>query len=151
MKCTSHLLVLSMTSLAILGLVPASAYAAELNTTTNLMDEQGPAPAALIPDSEQPRFAKVIDDLPLMPGLQLEQDRDVLFISRSEGRIAETQASGTVDIDDVYRFYRRTLAQMGWKSVDARSFRREGDVLRIDARAEDKQTRVLFSITPADK
>lgn len=125
--------------------------AAEVNRTTTLMDEEWPTPEAPPPATEQPQFAKVIDDLPLMPGLQLDQDDDVLFATSDSGRIAETEAVGSVDVDDVYRFYRKTLVQMGWKILDARSFRREGDILRIDAKADDKKTRVLFSITPANQ
>ena len=44
-------------------------------------------------------FAKVIDDLPLMPGLQLVEGEDVLFAEPVLGRIAETTAEGPVDID----------------------------------------------------
>ena len=58
---------------------------------------------------------------------------------------------GAVDIDDVYRFYYRTLPQMGWKKIDSRHFSRDGEMLRIDARSDDKQTRVLFSVTPLEK
>jgi hypothetical protein len=121
----------------------APACAAELNTKTTLIDTTGPSG----PVSE-PQFAKVIDDLPLMPGLTLVPDSDVLFAEPLAGRIAETTAAGSVDIDDVYKFYRRSLPQLGWKIVDGRTYRREGDLLRIDARADGKITTVRFSVKP---
>lgn len=143
-----RLLVLSFT---VLGLAVQPVRASELNQTTTLMDEEKPVPAAPVAQSDQPQFAQVIDDLPLMPGLQLEQNNDVLFVTPRDGRIAKTEAIGPVDIDDIYRFYRKTLPQLGWKSVDARSFSRENEILRIDAKADDKSTRVIFSVIPADK
>lgn len=119
--------------------------AAELNTTSTLTDE---IPRQTIPNSA-PRFTKVIDDLPLMPGLELMPDEDVLFIAPRSGRIAETTAEGMVDIDGVYKFYYRTLPHLGWRCLDMRTYQRENDVLRIDAHANEKVTTVRFSIKPA--
>lgn len=118
-------------------------YAAQLNTATTLTDT---VPETTIPANTN--FAKVIDDLPLMPGLQLVEGEDVLFAEPVLGRIAETTAEGTVDIDALYDFYRRSLPGLGWKYIDARNYIREGDHLRIDAHAEGKQTSVRFSVRP---
>lgn len=135
----------------VLGVSAAHAEAANLNHTTNLIDEMGPAPAAPREETDRPQFARVIDDLPLMKDLELVEDDDVLFATSQAGRIAVTEAVGAVDIDDVYKFYRRTLPQMGWSIIDRRSYRRENETLRIDARADDKMTRVRFSVQPSDK
>ena len=95
----------------------------------------------------EPQFTKVIDDLPLMPGLQLVEDEDVLFTHES-GRIAETNAMGSVDIDAVYQFYKRALPHLGWKVVNSHTYTRENEQLRIDAHANDKITIVQFSVKP---
>lgn len=94
-------------------------------------------------------FATVIDDLPLMPGLALVTDEDVLFTARA-GRIAQTVAAGPVDVDSVYAFYQKTLPQLGWKATDARTFEREKETLRIDATSvtRDASTLVRFSLHP---
>ena len=86
-----------------------------------------------------------------MPGLLLVEDDDVLFTTEKAGRIAETTAEGEVDIDDMYMFYRRSLPQLGWKPLDARSYQRDNEILRLDAHADGRVTTVQFSVTPAGK
>lgn len=94
-------------------------------------------------------FAKVIDDLPLMSGLTIAHDDDVLFITRS-GRIAQTVATGAVDVDEVYQYYQKALPQLGWKAVDARSFERDNERLRLDVSSvtPDATTIARFSVEP---
>jgi hypothetical protein len=109
------------------------------------------APINQVPD-DQPssaQFDTVIDDLPLMPGLHVVQEDDVLFVVPRSGRIAETTTTGEVDVDDVYDFYKRTLPHLGWKQLNGRTYMRENDILHIEARARDKVTTVRFSITPS--
>ena len=132
-------------ALALVLAFPGALGAVPLNQTSSLADQ---AANNDIPDSDGPRFANVIEDLPLMPGLQLVEDEDVLFVTPHSGRIAETNAVGTVDIDDVYLFYRRSLPHLGWKLVDARTYVREGERLRIDAHANSKITTVRFTVKP---
>lgn len=100
-----------------------------------------------MPEAE-PRFTNVIDDLPLMPGLQLVEDEDVLFDEPGAGRIAETNAIGPVAIDDVYKFYSHSLPHLGWKALDARSYERGGERLHIDAQTNEKITTVRFTVKP---
>jgi hypothetical protein len=110
-----------------------------------------PAHAATLNQASggEQQFASVIDDLPLMTGLKPVEDSDVLFVEPHEGRIAETEASGAVDIDEVYNFYRRSLPHLGWKVIDGRTYEREGERLLIDARADGRITTVRFSVKPA--
>jgi hypothetical protein len=105
-----------------------------------------PAAFAAVPDEAQ--FASVIEDLPLMPGLKADDDRDVLFAEAQMGRIAETEAKGTVTIDAVYDFYRRTLPQLGWKVIDGRTYQREAEKLQIDATSSGTTTTVRFNVKP---
>ncbi len=97
-------------------------------------------------------FAKVIDDLPLMPGLRIVVEKDVLFIAKT-GRIAQTMATGSVDVDSVYPFYQKSLPQLGWKLIDARTYERENDRLRIDVSGTGPTaaTVVKFSVQPVSR
>lgn len=131
-------------SLSVLTLA-SPLYAAQLNTNSTLVDT---VPETTIPSSTH--FAKVIDDLPLMPGLQLVEGEDVLFAEPVLGRIAETTAEGPVDIDELYNYYSRSLPGLGWKKMDAKNYMRESDHLRIDAHAEGKTTSVRFSVRPIE-
>jgi len=121
-------------------------YAAQLNTQSTLVDT---TPPNLVPaPAHETKFAPAIDDLPLMPDLNPVPDEDTVFVVPSAGRIAQSTAEGPVDIDDVYKFYRRSLPHLGWKVVDARTYMREGEQLRIDAHANGKVTTVRFSVKP---
>ncbi len=95
------------------------------------------------------QFAKVIDDLPLMPGLTPQDDKDVLFTS-GDARIAQTTVTGSVNIEDVYQFYHKSLPQLGWKYVNERTYERDNEKLRIDVKGSDTlaTTVVRFSVEP---
>lgn len=95
------------------------------------------------------QFTKTIDDLPLMPGLRSVEDKDVLFVTTS-GRIAQSSAVGSVDVDSVYSFYQNSLPQLGWKVIDARTFARGKERLRIDVSGSNPKatTVVRFSVQP---
>lgn len=127
----------------VLFLLAERGDAAELNSTSTLQDT---VPPQSIPVPT--KFASAIEDLPLMPGLSPLADEDTLFVVPHEGRIAESVAVGSVDIDDVYKFYRSSLPQLGWKIVDGRTYIRANEVLRIDAHADGKVSTVRFSVKP---
>jgi hypothetical protein len=118
--------------------------AAQLNASSTLADIQ---PSSSIAATET-KFDPVIEDLPLMTGLAAVPDEETLFVAPHAGRIAESVAMGAVDIDEVYRFYRRALPHLGWQKIDGRTYRRHGEKLRINARAEGKVTTVHFSVKP---
>lgn len=97
----------------------------------------------------QSRFAKAIEDLPLMPGLEIEDGQDVLFVFGSE-RIARTVLVGPVDVDNVYYFYAETLPQLGWSQINLRRYVRNGEVLNLEARSANAEgkARVTFEVEP---
>jgi len=94
-------------------------------------------------------FAKAIEDLPLMDGLELVSEDDVVFIFGSN-RIAQTTAKGWVDIDVVYYFYQDTLPQLGWNQVNAKLYHRGNETLHVEASSanEDGMTYVKFEVEP---
>lgn len=145
-----HHLILSGIALILLS-VAAPVQAATLNQHSTLDDVAPPSDFA-VRDAQSGKggtqFAGVIDDLPLMPGLTAETANDTLFVVPHTGRIAESTATGMVDVDDVYKFYHKSLPHLGWKAVNHRTYTREGDVLRIEAKANGKVTTVHFSIRP---
>lgn len=126
-------------------LVSASAGAAQLNTKSTLIDT---VPETAI--EGRMHFTKVIEDLPLMPGLEPVETEDVLFEEPVMGRIAQTSAIGSIDIDELYKFYASALPSLGWKRVDAKNYVRGNDRLRIEAHAEGKVTSVKFSVRPVE-
>jgi len=124
----------------------APAEAAQVNSHSTLIDRMfTPSPPA--PETQ---FAGAIPDLPLMPALEPQPEEDVSFATRN-GRFAESTAEGEADIDDVYKFYRRTLPHLGWTAVDGRTYERAHEQLRIEAHANGKVSTVHFTVKPAEK
>ncbi len=110
-------------------------------------------PSAPLPtigqEAEGTLFAKSIEDLPIMKGLEIEEDKDLIFIFGSK-RIAQTTLRGWVDIDEVYHFYRKVLPALGWKFLSMRQYERNGETLRLDASSANSEglTYVNFAVEP---
>ena len=136
----------SLTALALIALLATAypAHASNLNNSTTLKDTEL---APDLPDSA-PQFVTTIEDLPLMPGLQILTDDDTLFVVPRSGRIAKSTAVGVVDVDDVYKFYHHSLPQLGWKAINPRIYERNNERLRIDVHGDGKITTVNFSLNP---
>jgi hypothetical protein len=92
-------------------------------------------------------FLSGYEDLPLPPGLAEDVGAGLAFDSPS-GRIVEAYAFGPGKPADILKFYSATLPQLGWTRQSDTQYRRESEVLRIDARAERKGTSVHFTIFP---
>ena len=80
---------------------------------------------------ESGRYFTEVPDLPLMPGMAEMPAAGVSF-DKPEGRIVEVYARGEGTADEVLRFYRRALPQLGWERAGPKRFRREGEVLDLE-------------------
>ena len=94
-------------------------------------------------------FTKSIEDLPVMLGLEIVEEKDVFIIFGSQ-RIAQTTLKGHVDIDSVYYFYDRVLRELGWKKLNAKTYQREGERLFMRPSSANKNgiTYVRFDVEP---
>jgi hypothetical protein len=117
-------------------LTAASAQASNLNTTSDLRDE-GIAP------STAP--ATILDDIPLMPGLQLDDDKNLVRILPQSGKGYPVITVGILDVDDIYNFYKRTLPPLGWTATSGRDYARGDLSLHINAHADGKLSTVTFT------
>jgi len=116
--------------------VPAQAY--NLNTASSLSDEgiePGPTPPT------------ILDGVPLMEGLQLSRDTDLIKVlpDRPNQPIV---AVGILDVDDIYNFYKRTLPPLGWKATSGRDYAKSNEMLHINAHADGKLSTVTFTEIP---
>lgn len=92
------------------------------------------------------RFVSVIDDLPLMAGLN-EIGEGVTF-SSPNGRIAEVLSEGALSRQAVLDFYARTLPQLGWARVAETRFVREGETLSLNIEKTKTGVQVRFALAP---
>ena len=86
-------------------------------------------------------------DVPVMEGLQVIDDAGIEFDAPS-GRIAEAYAVGKLSREVVFAFYKVTLQQLGWSKIDAVSFEREGEMLRLDFNEFGDELTVHFQLQP---
>ena len=97
-------------------------------------------------------FVDGFEDLPLMPGLAVDDQAGLLF-DKPSGRIAEAVAGGAVPASEIRSFYGATLPELGWQPVgsdglDMLLFRRSDETLRIEIRDEKRIRLVRFLLTP---
>ena len=97
--------------------------------------------------AQQPGYVSQVQDLPLMPGLTEVADAGLVF-DQPSGRIVEAYAQGQVSREEVLEFYRTTLPQLGWQTLDELRFGREGETLTLDFLAARDTLIVRFSLTP---
>ena len=92
-------------------------------------------------------FVPGFEDLPLMRGLAPIAESGHVFDSPA-GRLVESHASGAVARADVVAFYRESLVALGWSEMGPGQFRRENEILRIEASGRDGDLKVLFRLAP---
>ena len=98
--------------------------------------------------AEPSGFSTVIDELPLMTGLQ-EVGDGVEFSTRS-GRLAEIITEGNVSRTEVLTFYATTLPQLGWKREVETKFVREDESLSLAFEHMGEMLRVQFTLAPLE-
>lgn len=90
---------------------------------------------------------RMVEDLPLMQGLDELAERRTVFNSAS-GRIAEIVARGRIAADAVAKFYADTLPQLGWEKASGGSYRRGDEILKIEIAESADGVTVRFAISP---
>ena len=92
-------------------------------------------------------FFTAVSDLPLMAGLTERPEAGVVF-DKPGGRIVEAVAEGQLAAAAVERFYRMSLAELGWRADAGFVFHREGERLTIALDAAGPVLVARFTITP---
>ncbi len=98
-------------------------------------------------------FLASAPDFPVMPGLEEEVDRAVVF-DKPTGRIIEAYVKGQAAGSDILTYYARTLPQFGWQAEEKpkhRShYKRAGEKLTLTIfDLGHGQTRLQIRIEPA--
>ena len=95
-------------------------------------------------------FVDGFEDLPLMPGLAVDDAAGVLF-EKPTGRIVETVAGGRPGVSEIRSFYDATLPELGWQPVGGFGgllFRRSQETLQIEIHDNRRTRQVRFFLTP---
>lgn len=92
-------------------------------------------------------FLTAYEDLPLPAGLAEVAGAGMAFDSPG-GRIVEAYAKGPAKAADVLKFYATTLPQLGWTRESDTTYRRDAEVLMLEAGADGRLLVVHFTISP---
>jgi len=92
-------------------------------------------------------FLTRVEDLPLAPGLA-EDVRNGFAFDSASGRIVDAYATGDISEEQVLRFYRETLPQLGWTAEGDGRYRRNGEQLRLDVDRDADGVTVHYSLSP---
>lgn len=104
---------------------------------------------------DAPRFFEMMDDIPLMPGLEEIADGALVF-DKPGGRIIEAKAvSEMMAPESITSFYETTLPQLGWnrqKHNDSAVlyFARQDEVLTLKTERNEGLTILHLLIRPAE-
>ncbi len=106
------------------------------------------ASAGVARGDEAAAFMSEMADIPLMPGLAEIEGAGLAF-DAAAGRIVESYAGGAAAPAAILDFYDRTLPQLGWEGMaEAGTFRREGEILRLEFIEDGDQILVRFFLSP---
>ena len=107
--------------------------------------------APTIGAAEETRFLSVIDDLPLMAGLDEDTDAAMVFDSAG-GRIVEARAVGQASARAVLGFYDATLPALGWQATGEGQYARGAERLVVEIEpGEGGVITVRFALRPAPR
>ena len=94
----------------------------------------------------QAQFVPGTEDIPLMPGLIVDENETVSFDTPA-GQIVNIQAFSSQSGKDVRTFYHNTLTEMGWHAQNNTTYQRDFDELILTITSQQAQTLVHFQLT----
>ncbi len=93
-------------------------------------------------------FVPNLPDVPLPKHFVVDADTSTFFDS-AEGRIAEINAQGFGEVEDVEAFYGDTMAQFGWQKITNNAYKKEGELLMIGVEKGKTLTSIKFQLRPS--
>lgn len=94
-------------------------------------------------------YSTVIEDLPLMQGMQEKADEAVIF-DQPGGRILETQTIVAAPPSAVTDFYAAALPSLGWQATSATTYTRDKETLTLAVERTGGLTAAHFTLTPTE-
>jgi hypothetical protein len=97
---------------------------------------------------------KTVKFVPALPEVPLPETYEVdptagSFFDTAEGRIAETYAAGIEDLNEVVRFYKTVMPQLGWQEIEELVFYKEGEILILTPEEEEYINTIRYQLKPA--
>ena len=100
--------------------------------------------------AEDSSFLSVLEDVPLMVGLDEAVDESMYF-DTPDGRIVNAYAVGAVTKTSIVTYYKESLPSLGWDVVSEMDFARDGEVLTLSVHTEGQTSTIRFALSPQKK
>lgn len=95
-----------------------------------------------------PTFLVNIPDVPLMDGMTERHDQGFVF-DAPEGRVAQSVVLySRLTPENIMKFYKDALPQLGWKAQKTGVFKRGSDQLTVKIDKVDGRNVVVFDLAP---
>ena len=92
-------------------------------------------------------FLKGIDDIPVYKNM-VYVDESLVMFDKINGRFISTEIIGRYKYDEVSRFYKKILPNLGWKLIKKNKYSRAGESLEIEYKSDGRDLRAIFNISP---
>lgn len=99
--------------------------------------------------AEDVLFLPGFDDIPLMEGIEIDREGDVMF-DTTTGRIGSIIGVTQNSLDKVHEYYGDSLKQLGWVEIVPGEYIREGEkfLIRGEPTKGDDATTLHITIEP---
>ena len=92
-------------------------------------------------------FVYGLGDVPIFKDMRSIEDSYILF-DKVDGRYLYSEIKGDYEILEIQEYYKKVLPNLGWKSYKKNSFVRADEILEIQYLMDNKETKVVFTISP---
>jgi hypothetical protein len=93
-------------------------------------------------------FVPNLPDVPLPRNFIVDAGTSTFFDS-PEGRIAEINAQGFDEKEDIEEFYTDNMKQFGWSKINNSLYKKEGEMLIISIEVTKSITNIKYQLRPA--
>ena len=95
------------------------------------------------------KFINGLEDIPLYKKMEYVEDSLILF-DKIDGRYVSVEIYGDYKEEEVVKFYKMILPNLGWKERKSLIFNRNNETLEIICKREKDKIFVKFSIYPLE-
>ena len=92
-------------------------------------------------------FVYGLGDVPIFKDMRSIEDSYVLF-DKVDGRYLYSEIKGEYEILEIQEYYKKVLPNLGWKLYEKNSFVRADEILEIKYLNDNRETKVVFTISP---
>ena len=92
-------------------------------------------------------FVYGLGDVPIFKDMS-SIEHSYINYHKVDGRYLYSEIKGKYEILEIQEYYKQVLQNLGWKFFEKKSFVRADEILEIQYLIDDKETKVVITISP---